>query len=828
MGGSMRQAVVCLVIAGTLIPAARAKHPVDREAMAPAGPVAAITVDYPLPGSVFPPEILAPTFLWRDPAEGSVLWWRIAVEFSDRTPPIQVKSKGERMRIGEIDPRCVSDTNEPPKLTPEQAAARTWTPDAETWAAIKKHSVKKPATVTITGYRDEPLTLAVSRGSVNISTSRDPVGAPIFYRDVPLMPSETLKGVIKPLAPQAMRYITWRLKSIDQPGSRKLIEGFPTCANCHSFSRDGKTLGLDVDGPQNDKGLYAMVSVKPQTVIRREDVIKWSSFKGPLGGKLRVAFGSQVSPDGKYVVTMINDPRVTGPNDTSDAYGKYYVVNFKDYRFLQVFYPTRGILAWYSKATGMLQPLPGADIRDFVQTDGVWSPDQKFIVFARAQARDPFPPGAPTAERANDPNETQIQYELYRIPFNAGKGGKATAILGASQNGMSNNFPKVSPDGRWIVFVQCRNAQLMRPDSQLYIVPAKGGTARRMLCNTPRMNSWHSFSPNGRWVVFSSKGRSPYTQMYLTHIDKNGQDSPAILVEGTTAANRAVNIPEFVNIPPDGLMKIDSPATEYYRLFDLALDLTRENRFEAATAEWKKAMELGPDESKVHYNLGVALARTGQYDGAIQQFRKALELDSEDADTHTNLGVTLVKIGKPEEAIPHFRKALELKPGDAKAYSNFGGLLADTGQLDGAIEQFRKALEIDPQNADAENNLAVALTRANRPDEAIPHFEKALAADPGSRDYRYNFARVLLSQGKFPEAISQLEKLSGPPDPSLLATLASAYARVGRLSDALPTAKRALDLALQQGNRELAARLERTIASYQSRAPGTSDSSSPQ
>ena len=828
MGGSMRQAVVCLVIAGTLIPAARAKHPVDREAMAPAGPVAAITVDYPLPGSVFPPEILAPTFLLRDPAEGSVLWWRIAVEFSDRTPPIQVKSKGERMRIGEIDPRCVSDTNEPPKLTPEQAAARTWTPDAETWAAIKKHSVKKPATVTITGYRDEPLTLAVSRGSVNISTSRDPVGAPIFYRDVPLMPSETLKGVIKPLAPQAMRYITWRLKSIDQPGSRKLIEGFPTCANCHSFSRDGKTLGLDVDGPQNDKGLYAMVSVKPQTVIRREDVIKWSSFKGPLGGKLRVAFGSQVSPDGKYVVTMINDPRVTGPNDTSDAYGKYYVVNFKDYRFLQVFYPTRGILAWYSKATGMLQPLPGADIRDFVQTDGVWSPDQKFIVFARAQARDPFPPGAPTAERANDPNETQIQYELYRIPFNAGKGGKATAIRGASQNGMSNNFPKVSPDGRWIVFVQCRNAQLMRPDSQLYIVPAKGGTARRMLCNTPRMNSWHSFSPNGRWVVFSSKGRSPYTQMYLTHIDKNGQDSPAILVEGTTAANRAVNIPEFVNIPPDGLMKIDSPATEYYRLFDLALDLTRENRFEAATAEWKKAMELGPDESKVHYNLGVALARTGQYDGAIQQFRKALELDSEDADTHTNLGVTLVKIGKPEEAIPHFRKALELKPGDAKAYSNFGGLLADTGQLDGAIEQFRKALEIDPQNADAENNLAVALTRANRPDEAIPHFEKALAADPGSRDYRYNFARVLLSQGKFPEAISQLEKLSGPPDPSLLATLASAYARVGRLSDALPTAKRALDLALQQGNRELAARLERTIASYQSRAPGTSDSSSPQ
>jgi Tol biopolymer transport system component len=32
---------------------------------------------------------------------------------------------------------------------------------------------------------------------------------------------------------------------------------------------------------------------------------------------------------------------------------------------------------------------------------------------------------------------------------------------------MSNTFPKVSPDGRWIVFVQCRTGHLMRSDSPL-------------------------------------------------------------------------------------------------------------------------------------------------------------------------------------------------------------------------------------------------------------------------------------------------------------------------------------------------------------------------
>ena len=81
-----------------------------------------------------------------------------------------------------------------------------------------------------------------------------------------------------------------------------------------------------------------------------------------------------------------------------------------------------------------------------------------------------------------------------------------------------------------------------------------------MRCNTTLMNSWHSFSPNGRWMVFSSKSRSPYTQMFLTHIDEKGNDSPAILIENSTAANRAVNIPEFVNIPQDGLTLGDSTA----------------------------------------------------------------------------------------------------------------------------------------------------------------------------------------------------------------------------------------------------------------------------
>jgi hypothetical protein len=648
----------------------------------PDGPkLASITVDYPADGSIFPPEITPPTFLWRDATDAASAW-TIEVTFADGSAAIQAKSAGERFHFGEIDPRCVSATNELPKLTPQQAAARTWTPDPATWEAIKQHSTESPATITISGFAPEHPDRAVSRGAVVVQTSKDPVGAPIFYRDVPLMPSELQKGVIKPLAQGNLPLIAWRLRNVGEPASRLLLEDMHTCANCHSFSRDGKTLGMDIDGPQNDKGLYGIATVRPQMSIRNEDVISWSALQDRMPAKERIGFASQVAPGGRYVITMVRGLQ-------RELAGGYYVVNFKDYRFLQVFYPTRGILAWYDRATGQRQTLPGADDPRYVQTDPVWSPDGKYVVFARADAKDPYPEGQKLAEHANDPEETQIQYDLYRIPFNDGKGGQATPIAGASHNGMSNSFPKVSPDGRWIVFVKCRNAQLMRPDSELYIVPAEGGAARRLRCNTPLMNSWHSFSPNGRWLVFSSKSRSPYTQMFLTHLDAEGNDSPAILIDNATAANRAVNIPEFVNIPPDGLVKIDVPAAEFYRLYDLALALVEKGDLDAGIAMWKRALDLDPHDAKAHSNLGFALARKGSLDEAMGHYRKALEANPNLAEAHNNLGIALLQKRQFDEAMIHFQEALEASPGYSRSYE------AMVSSLEGLANPSPSALRLE-------------------------------------------------------------------------------------------------------------------------------------
>ncbi len=757
-----------------------------------------LIIDYPAAGSIFPPDISAPTFIWHGPDE-NVTVWQIEVSFEHGSRPIKIESTGEKMQIGEIDQRCIADTNELPSLTSEMASAHTWLPDEKLWAKIKAKSTEQPATLKIAGFSSPHSKQPLSQGWVTFKTSSDPVGAPIFFRDVPLMPSESAKGVIKPLAPSALPLIAWRLRNVAERRSRLLVEGLHTCANCHSFSLDGKTLGMDVDGPSNDKGLYALAAVKPHMSIGNEDVIKWSTYRGPLGGALRVGFMSQVSPDGNRVITTINDPGQENHEHMQDLLGKYFVINFKDYRFLQVFYPTRGILAWYSRDAGKLQPLPGADNPEFVQATGVWSPDGKNLVFARAEARSPYPKDGIMPEYANDPREPQIQYDLCRIPFNEGRGGVAELIEGASQNGMSNNFPKISPDGRWIVFVQCHNGLLMRPDSQLYIVPFGGGTPRRMNCNTSLMNSWHSFSPNGHWLVFSSKSRSPYTQMYLTHLDEDGMDSPPILIENSTAANRAVNIPEFVNISPDGLQSIDAPATRFYELFDHAAELANKGQNTKALEELQKAQELNPQDARVYNYMGVELVALGKQAEAMVQYQKALSIDPEYGEPESNLGILLVHEGKQEEALPHFERALQANPRELKYHSNLAAALANLGRTEEAIVHCQYVLSFNPEDMEANTNLGIALAKSGQAGKAIPYFEKALALNPKSAEIHANLGFALMEMGRGKEAIAHLEKAAevNPESVELQRALGRLLAESGRFEQAIPHFEKAVQLMPQ-------------------------------
>ena len=791
-------------------------------------PQSKITINYPLEGSVFPPEITSPTFLWTDPSNRA-MHWQAEVLFADHSASIRLDVAGEHLQRGEIDPAVVAD-GELSQLTPEQAAMRTWKPDAATWTQIKQRSVKSPATILITGFADNASNLPVSSGSVNIFTSVDPVGAPVFYRDVPVLSTpRAAQGSIEPLPPFAIPLIKWRLRNIGESQSRVVMEDLPTCANCHSFSANGKWLGLDMDGPKNDKGLYAMVPVSRSMIIRNQDVIRWSSFLESSHGKKsdpdvkRFGFMSQISPDGRYVVTSIGPPGLGNtyknelPEFAPGLAARLFSINYSHLPFPQVFYPTRGILAWYDRQEEKLRPLPGADDPQFVQTSAFWSPDGKYLIFSRAKARDPYPAGAAKPEYANDPNETQIQYDLYRIPFNDGRGGKAEPVVGASANGMSNNFPKVSPDGRWIVFVQNRNGLLMRPDSKLYIVPFAGGKARLLKCNTSLMNSWHTFSPNGRWLAFSSKARSAYTQLMLTHIDANGNDTPAIIVDNTTAANRAVNIPEFVNIPPGGMEKIDPQATEYYGLFNQAFFLIEKKQWAEAIPILRQALGR-QDDPVAHYALATSLSANGQEQEAVEEYRKACAQDSRHAAWFYHLAVSLANSGDLDGAISNLRKAIALDPSDAAAESDLGTLLFEGGEAQEGYEHLHKAVTMAPEFPEAHSHLGWELAKTGRLAEGIDELQKAIVLNPNSVEYRVNLGYAMVMRSDFAGAVTALQaavELSQAKDWRCLDMLANAYSHLGRSSEATKTERLALDLALQQNDDKLQRTLRSNLEGYE-------------
>lgn len=687
----------------------------------------ALTVDYPFDGSIFPPEILAPTFLWHDDSQGTDAWL-VDVAFGEGDAHLYVLVPGMDPPRGEIDPRAVSETNEIYEPTPYQASARAWKPDGRVWDTIKKNTVDKPATVTFYGYDSATGIEPRSRGALTLTTSSDPVGAPIFYRDVPLMPAPTKQGIIRPLAQSALPLIQWRLRDISLPESRVMLEDMRTCANCHSFSDDGKTMGMDVDGPTGDKGAYAVVAVDEQVVIGDDEVLTWNAFTERLPGSNTLGFLARVSPDGQHVVSTVNED--------------IYVSNFTDYRFGQVFYPTRGVLAVYSKQTGKIAVLPGANDPAYVHCDPVWSPDGKTIVFARAVARDAYIQGRPMAAYAGDPNETPIQYDLYRIPFNDGRGGAPVPIAGASDNGMSNTFPKVTRDGKWIVFVQCKNGQLMRPDGRLWIVPIDGGEPREMNCNTSLMNSWHSFSPNGRWMAFSSKSNTPYTQMFMTHIDENGNDSPAILVENSTAANRAVNIPEFVNVEYDGFQGISVPATEHHRYFSRGTELAKEGRYAEAVIEFDKALAGQPrawrtNDWRIHESLSKSLLRTGDNERALEHTQASLKLNPYNAEMHTNLGFLYTERGEYDRALEHLNLAIKLAPGFPGSWYNRATLYLRLGDLRRAVGDYSESIRVQPAFLDAYLGRAAILEKSGNLTAALADLDAAVGINPDLPTPRY-------------------------------------------------------------------------------------------
>lgn len=676
-----------------------------RDLPPPAPQFAQLKIFYPLEGALFPRDIVAPRVRWEDPAADACAW-RIEVRFPGRE-------------------QFIEDTVDAPE----------WLPSTEQWETIKQHSLEAPAELTVRGIRRQETDTPLSEGCVTFATSADAVEAPIFYREVNLPFLEAVKDPSR---------IRWRFGSVSSPERPPiLLTNLPVCGNCHSFSADGATLGMDVDYA-NDKGSYAIVTVSQDVVFADESVITWSDFDRDSG---EMTFGllSQVSPCGRYVISTVKDRSVFVPRP--------------DLYFSQLFFPLKGVLAIYDRETKTYTALPGADDPQYVQSNPAWSPNGQEIVFARSTAyplrrlRD-TQRVLLTADECKEFLEEgkKFKFDLYRVPFNGGKGGEPVPIEGASDNGMSNFFPKYSPDGKWIVFCRADSFMLLQPDSELYIIPAEGGEARRLRCNTDRMNSWHSWSPNGKWLAFTSKTNGPYTQLFLTHVDENGETTPPVLLEHFSDPDRAVNIPEFVNASPDAIRTMREKFIDDVSFERAGTEFRKAKDYVGAERQYRRALELNPNNASAHLNLGFVLDATGRPEEALASYTEALRLDPSMPEAHFNYAGTMLAMGRLDEAIREYRETIRLDPHFANAYANLGAALEKKGETDEALALCEEAVRVDPDSSELRSNLGLMLARMGRIEDALAHLSAAVSNEPENVPAHMNLGLLLAQQGIFVEA----------------------------------------------------------------------------
>jgi len=217
------------------------------------------------------------------------------------------------------------------------------------------------------------------------------------------------------------------------------------------------------------------------------------------------------------------------------------------------------LLAYYLVDAAAVRTSPKFSRKDFLETHPAWSPDGRYLYFCSA------PISQVRVDTTSASPYSRVKYDLMRISYDIGsdRWGELETVLSAQDTKMTALLPRVSFDGRWLLFCMsdfgCFPA--LRPSSDLYLMDLKAAETdgqynySRLEINSDRSESWHSWSSNSRWIVFSSKRRdSVFTRLYLAYIDKDGNVYKPLLLPQKDplfydSCLQSYNTPEFVAEP---------------------------------------------------------------------------------------------------------------------------------------------------------------------------------------------------------------------------------------------------------------------------------------
>lgn len=302
------------------------------------------------------------------------------------------------------------------------------------------------------------------------------------------------------------------------------------CVNCHTF--------LDYDPDNMCLGVRSKVYGNATLLVRDADV-----------STVGTRFGHTAwHPSGRVVAFSHFDIRLffhTARVQTRDA------MEFDS------------LLGYYRLDTETLKTARQIARKSELETHPTWSPDGRHLYFVSAPKLWPDNSAFPPERYA------EVKYDLKRVSYDveADRWGPVETVLSAERTGKSILTPRISPDGRFLLFCMCDYGcfALYQPNSDLYLMDMDTGNYKKLGCNSPFAESWHAWSGNGRWIVFSSKRPTGvFTRLYLCHIDEVGNASKPFVLPQRDPRHyddfvKLYNVPEFITGP------IRTPTAELVR-----------------------------------------------------------------------------------------------------------------------------------------------------------------------------------------------------------------------------------------------------------------------
>jgi len=199
----------------------------------------------------------------------------------------------------------------------------------------------------------------------------------------------------------------------------------------------------------------------------------------------------------------------------------------------------------------------------------------------------------------------------------------------------------------------------------------------------------------------------------------------ANLAEGDAASRKALELDP------------DLPEAHAARGFVLSL----RDRFSDAEQEFRRAMELDPNQFEARYYYARACFQRGNLQRALELFEEASRV-REDHEALYFAAQTLSALGRTTDAEAAYRRALpvierhlELNPDDARAITMGAVCFSRLGDRTRGLEWAQQATAVDPEDASVCYNVACLLALEGERDRAIDNLRRAFLVGFARRDW---------------------------------------------------------------------------------------------